>query len=303
MDVPVGSAVVPVDVAELGRLYHRVVEGSVEDCPFVHVTGFDADFGKFPVPGSSGSLPGLLEIPAREFGGHVGLRSVNVNRRNRDFQHYLLAFGKVKIHPGVLPDVLHAFERLAELGIEEYFLVPGPSPGKSPALQGIIALGLNPGVRGLVPASSVLQIEHDGRGIGGRECISVESDPGCGRHLGQNIVAEQGNAVVIRLCNLPGPVGVRPESFPGILHAAGDRHHGNVEEVSDSGPLKMGVGESDHRGIAVVVAGAPVPLLWNAGRPELDKAERNAGAHENVSVAAASNLRINVTGIVLRRRA
>ena len=208
MDVPVGSAVVPVDVAELGRLYHRVVEGSVEDCPFVHVTGFDADFGKFPVPGVSGSLPGLLEIPARKFGGHVGLRSVNVNRRNRDFQHYLLAFGKVKIHPGVLSDVLHAFERLAELGIEEYFLVPGPAPGKSPALQGIIALSLNPGVRGLVPASSVLQIEHDGRGIGGRECISVESDPGGGRHLGQDIVTEQGNAVVIRLCHLPGPVCV-----------------------------------------------------------------------------------------------
>ena len=131
----------------------------------------------------------------------------------------------------------------------------------------------------------------------------MESHPRGGCHLSQDVVSEQRDAIVVRLSHFPGPVSIRPESLPAILHAACDRHHGNVEEVSDAGSLKMCMGESDYCRIAVMVAGAPVPLLRDAGRSELYKSERNARAHENVSVAAASDLGVNIAGVVNCSRA
>ena len=63
----------------------------------------------------------------------------------------------------------------------------------------------------------------------------------------------------------------------------------------------MSVGEAYHRGVAVMIAGAPVPGLRDAGRAELDGAERNAGTHEHMPVAAGTDLYVDIFSEILIR--
>ena len=161
----------------------------------------------------------------------------------------------------------------------------------------------------------------------------MHSGAGGGGHLGSDSVSEQRHAVVARPCDFPGSVCIRPQpvvrvAFPSSTECQGTlsggnaavlicsaavagcirrsfvilagertdyRHDGDVEEVSYSCTAEVGVRETDHGRVAVVVAGTPVPFLWNACRSELDESERNVGSYEHMAVAAGPDLRIDIS--------
>ena len=81
---------------------------------------------------------------------------------------------------------------------------------------------------------------------------------------------------------------------------ADGRHHGNVEQVADTGAAQMRVAEADDGGVGVMVAGAPVPALRDAGGSQLHKAEGNIGPHEHMSMSAGSDLGIHKRSVVFR---
>ena len=69
----VASAVLAVHVIVPAGGHHRMVEGGVEDRALIGIVGFDFHLAQFLVPGGAGGSLDGLEVPAGEFGGHVGL--------------------------------------------------------------------------------------------------------------------------------------------------------------------------------------------------------------------------------------
>ena len=197
-------------------------------------------------------------------------------------------------------------ERSREFGGEIDPLVLGPARGVSPALDAAVADRLDAGVGRLVPATSVFEVDDDGGILGRRERIAVQPHARGGGHFGQNAVAGQRYGVVAGPGDLARAVGIGPETrrrgglLPaGIGHLARDGHDRDVEQVADAGAGEVGVRESDHGRIALVVARAPVPLLGNARGPELHHAEGDIGADEDVTVAARADFRIDEAGVVV----
>ncbi len=62
----------------------------------------------------------------------------------------------------------------------------------------------------------------------------------------------------------------------------------------------MGVGEADHCGVAVMVAGTPVPGLGNACRAKLYHTEWHVGTYEYMAVATAAYLGVDIGSVVGR---
>ena len=60
----------------------------------------------------------------------------------------------------------------------------------------------------------------------------------------------------------------------------------------------MGVRETYHGVVAVVITGTPVPILRDAGRSQLYHSERHAGSHENMAMSSGSYLGIDIRSVV-----
>ena len=60
----------------------------------------------------------------------------------------------------------------------------------------------------------------------------------------------------------------------------------------------MGVRKSDHGVVAVVITGAPVPILRDAGRAQLHHSERHAGPYKDMAMSSGSYLGIDIGSIV-----
>ena len=78
-----------------------------------------------------------------------------------------------------------------------------------------------------------------------------------------------------------------------------DWHNRDVEKVSDAGTAQMSVGKAYDCGVAVVIAGTPVPLLRYAGGAELNHPERHISPHEHVSVSARTDSQVNIVRVGL----
>ena len=77
---------------------------------------------------------------------------------------------------------------------------------------------------------------------------------------------------------------------------AGDRHQKDVAPVVAAGPAEMGVAESPDHIVAVVVAGAAVPVPGAAGvGTQLYHSERIGGSREGMSMKVSSNKRIDIS--------
>ena len=284
-----------------------MVKGGVENGPRVGVRGLDLHLGELLVPGLGRVSHDSLEIPSGKLGLEILFGVLLAHRGDRDLDHHLVALGGLEVRPAeIFRDDIQRLERLAELGVEEYLLVLGPAGGETVALDGLVPHSLDRGVIDPVPATTVLKVDHDRGLVGGREGVTAEAHPACGGHLGGDPVAGQWHAVIAGLGDLLGTVGVGPEARRGVFldaagvgHLTGHGHQGDVEQVADTGAAQMGVGEPDHRRVALMVAGAPVPSLGDAGGAELDGAERHAGAHEHVAVAPGAYLHVDIFGEIL----
>src|SRR4051812_15772536 len=67
---------------------------------------------------------------------------------------------------------------------------------------------------------------------------------------------------------------------------AGPRYKQHVQQVPYSGTTEVGMAESQHRVVAVVIAGAPVPFTRPRIWTQLHCTERNRGSGKCVSVAS-----------------
>ena len=176
-------------------------------------------------------------------------------------------------------------------------------------MAGVVLDDLEAGVGDVIPAAAVLQVEDQVRVVRGRESVAVEAHAGGGGHFRRDAVALQGDAVVAGFADFPGAVRIGPGAgLRVVLRAAGGRggagrrHHRDVEQVADAGAAEVRVAEADDGAVAVVVAGAPVPFLRDAGRAQLHEAEGHIGAHEHVAVSARSDLRVHECGVVFGGR-
>ncbi len=305
-----------------------MVQGGVEDGLRVRIVAGDGDAAQFLVPGLAGVGLHGFEVPAGEFRGHVGLRTLDGNGGEGDLHEHLGAFphgaevvvavdglaGAAAL--AVVIRVLSNGEldgRAGELGPEEHLLVPGPSGGEPVAAEGLhVAFGilddLETGIGHIVPAAAVLQVEDEVGVLRGGEGIAVEAHAGGGGHFRQDAVPFQGDAVVAGFADLLRAVRIGPGAGLRVFFRsacgdgrAGRRHHRDVEQVTDAGTAEVRVAESDDGAVAVVVAGAPVPGLRDAGRAQLDEAEGHVCAHEHVTVSAGADLGIYVGRVVFGR--
>ena len=176
-------------------------------------------------------------------------------------------------------------------------------------MAGVVLDDLEAGVGDVIPAAAVLQVEDQVRVVRGRESVAVEAHAGGRGHFRRDAVALQGDAVVAGLADFLGAVCVGPGAgLRVVLRAAGGRggtgrrHHRDVEQVADAGAAEVRMAEADNGAVAVMVAGAPVPTLRDAGRTELDQSEGHVGAHEYVPVATRSDFRVHIGGIVFGGR-
>ena len=326
-DHVVGTAVPAVHVVVLAGSHHGVVEGGIEDRALVGIVGFDFHLAQFAVPGGAGGGLDGLEVPAGEFGGHVGLGSFHRDGGEGHLHQHLISFGR-------LADVIAAVDGLAgsaalavvggiladgetrggagEFGPEENLLVLGPAAGEAPAAQGghlafLVFHHFEAGVLHVVPAAAVLQVEDEGALLMGGESVAVEAHAGGGGHLRPDSVTDKGNAVVAGFGDFLAAVCIAPGAASGLVLTAalgcgeaGDRHHGHVKEVADAGSGKVRMAEADDGVVTVMVTGAPVPALRDAGRAQLHEAEGHVGPYENVAVAAGSNFGIHIGSVVFR---
>ena len=325
----VGAAVLAVHVVEDGRSDHRVVHRGIEDGLGVGIRAGDGDAAQFLVPGRPrGGLRGL-EVPAGEFRGHVGLGAFDGNGGEGDLHEHLRPFldlAQVVVAVdglagasalAVVVRVLRDGEfhgRLGEFGPEEDLLVLGPSRREAVSAEGLHVAGvvlddLEAGVGDVIPAAAVLQVEDEVRVVRGREGIAVEAHTGGGGHFRRDAVALQGNAVIAGFADFLRAVRIGPGAglrvflrSAGGRGGAGRRHHRDVEQVADACAAEVRMAEADDGPVAVVVAGAPVPALRDAGRAQLHEAEGHVGAHEHVPVATRPDLRVHEGGIVFRGR-
>ena len=298
-DDVVGAAVLAVHVVKDGRRDHRVVHRGVEDGLGIGIRAGDR--------------------------GHVGLGALDGNGGEGDLHEHLRPFldlAQVVVAVdglagasalAVVVRVLRDGEfhgRLGEFGPEEDLLVLGPSRREAVSAEGLHVAGvvlddLEAGVGDVIPAAAVLQVEDEVRVVRGREGIAVEAHTGGGGHFRRDAVALQGDAVVAGFADFLGAVRVGPGAgLRVVLRAAGGRgragrrHHRNVEQVADAGAAEVRMAEADDGAVAVMVAGAPVPTLRDAGRAQLHEAEGYIGAHEHVPVSARSDFRVHIGGIV-----
>ena len=306
-----------------------MIEGGIENGLLLRVRGLDLNLAQFLVPGGAGIGLHGLKIPAREFCGHVGLGAFNGDgREGHLYQHLLSGSGVSQLEAAVerlaglaaLTVIVGVFRHgevfggAGERGPEEDFLVFGPAGGIAVTADGndgaaITALHLKAGIRHIVPAAAVFQVKKDGGILRLREGIAVQAHAGSGREFGKDVVPQQRNAVITGFrhffasaCIAPGAgsrIGLNAPLGPGGAH---NRHHGNVKEVADAGAAQVRMAEADDGRVTVMVAGAPVPRLGDAGGSQLHESERHPCPHKHVAMASGADFRVHISGIVLRLR-
>ena len=233
----------------------------------------------------------------------------------------------------ILPDLdvasedCQRVERLREFCIEIYLLIRSPATGETVSPEGFSIFcrlscprvhRLDECVHGSVPAASVHQVDDYTLGLGCRgslPCtlrvqprialrvgVAVHSHSGCCGELRTDSVSGQGHTVISWGHDFLRTVGIGPQA--GFLigftatsigvSLSGHRHHCDIEKISYSGSAQMSVGESYDCRITVMVSRTPVPLLRDAGRSQLDEAERHVRTHEDVTMSAGADLRIDI---------
>ena len=302
----VGAAVVSIHIVKHGGGNHGMIESRVEDGLSVGIGRCHLHLAQLRVPGLASLFARCFEVPAGELGLHVGAGAFHRDGRESHLhEHFLCGVGVAQTIVAVFSVTLHVegLCRAGQLGPEENLLVPGPAGGIAVTAEGchlsfFVSDEFEAGIGGLVPAAAVLEVKDHGGVLGGGERIAVQAHAGGGGHLGHNLVTLQRNAVVTGLGHFLGTKRIAAGAFAARLYRTRYGHDGHVEQVSDTGSGKMHVAEADDRRITVVITGAPVPLLRNAGRAHLYQAEGNVGSHEHVAMATGSNLGIYVQAVV-----
>ena len=85
-----------------------------------------------------------------------------------------------------------------------------------------------------------------------------------------------------------------PAAFGAQLARVG--HDLHVAHVGAARAAQVGVGEADDDAVRVVIPRTPVPALVDVLRAGLNGAERNGGAHEDMAVAARTDIGIDICG-------
>ena len=325
MDLSIRAAVSSVRVTEGGWSYHRVIQRGVEYLSCLGVVCLDPDSGEFPVPVIPCGLGSLVKVPARQFRLHVGICPFHAHRREGHLHQERLPFRIAEMCMGIgrhipeliLPDLdvasedCQRVERLGEFCIEICLLIRSPAAGETVSPEGFPVFGrlsclrvhrLDECVHGSVPATSVHQVDDYTLIFALRVGVAVHSHSGCCGELRTDSVSGQGHTVISWGRDFLCTVGIGPQA--GFLigftatsigvSLSGHRHHRDIEQISYSGSAQMSVGESDDCRITVMVSRTPVPFLRDAGRSQLDEAERHVRTHEDVTMSAGADLRIDI---------
>ena len=318
MHLMVGSIVAAIHVAELTGSYHGMIEGGIESGTGRGIFRTDIDLPQLRIPSLVGLCADSLEIPTAQLCFHIGTSSFHAGRRQGHLQHHRLA--GIHLCPGIdrtclsyLPTCLQAIghqsqtlDRLCKLGIEEDALIVGPPLRIAIPFKRMIVYLTDITLRGRVPASTILKVDHDGSLLGLIERIAMQPYTLRGSQLSLHTIACQIAFVITRTHLLTTAVAIAPQSAlrvflrtTGIGHLPCHRHHRHIKQVTDTRSTEVGMRVAYHGAVALVVAAAPVPLLRNAGGTQLYQSKGHIGPNKHMTMPTRSYQRVHIVGISL----
>ena len=298
-----------------------MVEGGIEDLALGGIQRLDFDLAEGLHPGVDGLALNHLELHpfagCALFGVEVGLGAGLTDRGDAHADRDFLVLGRVeeqRLCAFGLPGIRGLFrrqglflpegKRLGEFRIEIGDLVAGPAHGAPVALQmGIVDLFKGP-VGGDVPADAAAQVQQDGALVRA-ERVFMDGGAGGGAQSDIYAIVVQPDLVIAGHDEFLAvvEVGVYMLGFlPFPIHEQAGvqllgwvvRHEHDIAEVADAGSGQVGVAETDDEGVALMVAGAPVPGVDDLLRSGLHHAEGDVGADEDMAMAAGTDGRIDL---------
>ena len=306
MHLEVAAHVVARDVAPDLRRHHVVVHRRVEDGALALGAEGCLDARELLVPSFGGSAGQGVEVPG------IALLGIQVNEgiglaggREGHLDHYLVvgvhfegSLAVLRVRSLAQPIV----DRLVEAHAEVDNLVVCPAVAATIAHQGVVVDGDDACVACLV-ANGVLQVDDDaGIVAAAGEGEAIECGALRGSHLGHDAEAVEEDAVVARDGHFRLVAIVAGNALTGEFYVAIGRHEADVAQVAATGTAEVHLAEADNLLTRLVIAGAPVPARLELCGAGIDHAERHVGPHEDMSVVARTDSRVNVLCKVFRCR-
>ena len=307
----VEAAVAAVDVREERRRQERVVERGREDAPLLVGRALDRHCRERPAPRGLRLLPQTLEVGRGRLRLEVPQRSFGARRREAHAYDDRLAGGRLVVGPGLevsardlaQPGLLLALdrepgrgERLREARGEVDVAVLRPAVDLTAADDRPVVEEADLRTEDAVAAVHVHEVEDHVRRVGLRERVAVDGDALGRGQLDADAAVGEPHGVVAGRRLLLGVREARAVAALGLLARAGlegeraDRgHQEDVEHVADAGAGEVRLAEAGDRGVAAVIARAPVPALGVRVGARLHHAERHRSPRVRVAVAAGAD--------------
>ena len=205
--------------------------------------------------------------------------------------------GREGQHGLLVPQQLHVGERLREAGREEYILIGHPPLRATHAGQLVGSRPAEFAQVDLLLGDRMQQIDDHPPGTFARKGIAVYARTGRGGqfdpdiHVGQRhgVVAARSPLVVMRKeIGLQDTLAVVDHDF------ARGRMKQNVRKVGASRTAQVRMRKAVDRRVAVMVAGAGVPVAGTGVGTQLHHAERRGGARIGMTVESGADERVHI---------
>ena len=258
VDLPIGAAVVAVEIVEQRRRDHGVIEGRIEDAAGP-IIGLDPNAAELLVPGGLSGGGDGIEIRRAGFLLEIRQCVLLADRRDAD-PHQNLARGALVGADGPQPAALSRLaanlavsledakrgERLGRLQREEDTLILRPPCRPAVADDRVLVDPAKPRFDDAATAVLELQIDRQMRLLVGRIAVAVQADPLRGGQRDVHVVVEQhdrieagaGLFLVVGVAARVSGAGVLARAGVGGQFA-GVRHHQDVTQVGDTGAAEV----------------------------------------------------------------
>ena len=150
----------------------------------------------------------------------------------------------------------------------------------------------------VTPCRAMLQVDEQGRRVGGVVGVAVKRGVGRGRELGFHVGSRQGDGVISRRCAFGRLVERRAVVVPVADAASVGGHDEYVAQIHAARAVEVGLGESPYNGVGVDIFRAIAPADSSGDRAGLYHSEWRCGSGKSVAVVGGSDEWIDVSRII-----
>ena len=313
MDLIVGAVIRAVHIAEDGRGDHRVINSGIELHEVIRIISVHLDLGQFFVPTGNSFFMVLVEIIQRNFCLEILRCAFHADTRDSRIDQDLFVFLRIKIETGDVSgsDLSLIFchdssrihmigdKRLGETCLEINMLVRRPSLRETVSADSHRVDHLNIGVEGKVPVHRFLQVQEY-RSFRFRKGITLDTATFGSRQLYINIIVLQQDTVITGRSSFfimrEGRINAqRSRSF---FIRTGDRHKGDIIQISCPCTGKMGMAETGNRRIGIEIPGDTIPSRQSVVRTKLHHTIRSLCSRIGISGEIGTDHRVNILCII-----